>query len=303
MNKFRGWCFTLNNPVINGPLLQQKISIGCDYGVFQREVGTLGTEHYQGYIYFKSARAMPRRLIPLAHWSAARGSAAQNRVYCTKEPRLAGPWEHGTCPMQGERSDLIAAAALLKNGSSISAVADMMPSTFIANAGGLYKYQRTLGQGGHPTLMLRSNYLFFGATRSGKSYHARLCEPSAYIKTPDKWFDYYCGENATIWDDYSAGWAIPLATLLQLLDGYYTRCEVKGGFEHWLSVTNIFTTNVHPSKWYDYKDRVAQRDALAARFTAVYFFDGREIIREVIGFDNLRLFFSTESLTALSNWD
>jgi len=290
-----GWTFTWNNPTRSGPdLLKLLQATGATYSVFQHERGESGTPHYQGYIHFKAARRFDavKKILPLAHWQEQKGNAEHSIVYCTKQDtRIGGPWTFGSAPAQGNH--LKDATTALAAGKTMREVAQDLPDVFTLYASGLYKFQRTLGQGCHPTLVVRQNWLFYGSPGSGKSYRARLICPDAYVKRPNKWFEFYSGETESIWDDYGAGWAMPLAELLQLLDGYYTRVEVKGGEEHWLSTTNIITSNVHPLNWYDYKDRNVLLVALARRFSGVYVFTARDReLTEILGADEILRFFT-----------
>jgi len=272
----RGWCFTWNNPTLTGDALNTRLlaQSAIEYYVFQKESGERATQHFQGYVHYKNSRVMPLRLLPgNPHWEKARGTPQQNHDYCTKmETRIEGPWEHGEMPKQGKRTDLEATAARIIAGSTMHDIALSDPVTFIENSSGICRLFRTLGQASHPTHIQRHNFLFYGPTRTGKSYHARECEPLAYIKLPDQWWDGYNGEDAVIWDDFSAGWSITLVRLLQLTDNYYTRVEIKGGFEHFAATTNIFTTNIHPSQWYNYTARAEQQRALGKRFEGVYIY-------------------------------
>jgi len=49
-----------------------------------------------------------------AHLEASRGSPQQNKEYCTKEPRLGGPWEFGEMGEQGKRCDIKAFVDAMK---------------------------------------------------------------------------------------------------------------------------------------------------------------------------------------------
>lgn len=82
------------------------------YLVFQLESGASGTKHLQGYCQCASRKSLAQikqlfHEIPGAHWEVAKGSAKQNKTYCTKEEsRLDGPWEHGTMSSAGKRNDI-----------------------------------------------------------------------------------------------------------------------------------------------------------------------------------------------------
>jgi len=87
-DRYRRWCFTLNNPV-DGVDYFNKIKDAEHirrfvYGV---EVGESGTKHLQGYIEFTAVRRIAplKIMFPTAHWESAKGNYKQNYVYCTKE--------------------------------------------------------------------------------------------------------------------------------------------------------------------------------------------------------------------------
>lgn len=107
------WVFTLNN------WTQEEHDLLCSvandeskrvrYLVFGKEVGEQGTPHLQGYVEFEAAvrfTTVKNRLgLQRAHVEVAKGSAQQNREYCTKE----GDFEEfgEVAPVgQGRRTDL-----------------------------------------------------------------------------------------------------------------------------------------------------------------------------------------------------
>lgn len=108
--RYRHWCFTLNN--YNDDDLDQlrQLAPGCKYLVYGKEVGDAGTKHLQGFVSFPN----PRRVSTLhtwfhhsAHWEVARDPRAA-ATYCKKDGDFE---EHGTSPEQscskrGQRSDL-----------------------------------------------------------------------------------------------------------------------------------------------------------------------------------------------------
>lgn len=121
----KNWCFTLNNPTDDESSHLRRFDddnyrndIGVTYLCYQREAGDSGTEHYQGYITFTTRKRLSQAKAALAercHLEVAKGTPKQNRTYCTKEPRIDGPWEYGDIPQgSGNRTDLANLARLFK---------------------------------------------------------------------------------------------------------------------------------------------------------------------------------------------
>lgn len=86
---------------------------GCDYYVMQFEKGHVSEHaHLQGYVHFPHAvrwSQFKNAFAPYGpHFEKAKGTARQNRQYCTKEDtRLKGPYEFGECPGgQGKSAEL-----------------------------------------------------------------------------------------------------------------------------------------------------------------------------------------------------
>ncbi len=99
------WCHSVWTP-------SKMEAAKLNYLVFQLErCPDTGRRHVQLYCHFDSQigrRSVQRRLgLPGAHCEKQRGTPAQAAAYCKKEEsRIDGPWEYGTCPEQGHRSDL-----------------------------------------------------------------------------------------------------------------------------------------------------------------------------------------------------
>ncbi|AXH74253.1 MAG: putative viral replication protein [Cressdnaviricota sp.] len=119
MSRAINWCFTTNN--YNDQHILRLRSLyeddNCNYIVFGKEVGEQGTPHLQGFCCFKKRKTFNqvKALIPDSHLSVAKGSAAQNKKYCSKE----GDWtEYGDIPScQGKRTDLDELVATIKEGT------------------------------------------------------------------------------------------------------------------------------------------------------------------------------------------
>lgn len=88
----RRWCFTLNNPSIDGSSFFDTSSIKI--GIWQLEQGEQCVPHYQGFVIFLIGRRLAhcKKLIPRAHWEVAKGTDSENLKYCTKnDGRLSQP--------------------------------------------------------------------------------------------------------------------------------------------------------------------------------------------------------------------
>lgn len=229
------WCFTLNNPEDYGAtvasvrnLVEQEKKV--HYAVLQYERGPAGTPHIQGYWVLASKKRLQqvRALIPGAHFEGARGSKAQNKTYCTKvETRIDGPWEFGEFVEERARSDLRAAVDSIRAGSSLQQLVQDHAVPFVRNNRGLVQL-RTLLQPAKPRPDLEVYYIF-GESGTGKSRYAYARWGDAYVKPPSGWWDGYDGEEAVIWDDFRANHMM-FAELLQALDRYKYRGQIKGGY-------------------------------------------------------------------------
>ena len=86
------WCFTYNNyTVTEMEQMEQVFKQMCSGYIFEEEVGEEGTPHLQGYLEFsKKVRPFSLKLNKGIHWEKAKGSRAQNIIYCSKDQgRLA----------------------------------------------------------------------------------------------------------------------------------------------------------------------------------------------------------------------
>jgi hypothetical protein len=89
----RAWCFTINNyedtdVVRLSELVQNEYA---RYVCFQPEIGASGTRHVQGYVVFANAKQLSgvkRRISRRCHAEPAKGTAQQNREYCSKADTL-----------------------------------------------------------------------------------------------------------------------------------------------------------------------------------------------------------------------
>lgn len=102
MSYQKNWCFTLNNYTDENLAVLE--TFPCTYIIYGKEVGEQGTPHLQGYVQMeKRTRMTALRKLLQCHWSPARGTPEQNKVYCSKEGDV---YERGVPTVEGQRADI-----------------------------------------------------------------------------------------------------------------------------------------------------------------------------------------------------
>lgn len=256
MSNAKNWCFTINNPLFDGDFVKDLLSPLSGYLVFQKEIGASGTPHYQGYVQFTQRRRLPflKDLFPTAHWEVARGNAAQNKIYCTKEPRLEPYIEFGKPVQKGERVDIEDFRdAILEGTDNLSLVMEF--------PGQCAKFTRFIDFVRAASFRPRNEKptvrCYYGDSGTGKTRDATAFmgpEKTFILSRPDSgrplWWDgYNPTEHLSIVFDDFYGW-VPWSYLLQVLDRNAFSVEIKGG-KIPLNSPNIFlTSNSHPESWY-----------------------------------------------------
>jgi len=251
MSRFRPAAFTINNYSYAdvAHLLQSYESGKLTYLVFQRECGSEGTPHIQGYAVSKDSRSLSSWKSVVgdrAHIERANGSAKQNRDYCTKEEtRIEGTEfeERGSITKQGLRTDLEQVYSLVKEGASEREICEADPANFIKFSTGIKRalllHQERRG-------WKTTVFWWYGSTGTGKSALAAERFPEAYWKPGGtKWWDGYDGQADVIIDDYRRD-LCTFSELLRLLDRYPLIVENKGGSNQFLARNLVITTPRSP---------------------------------------------------------
>lgn len=238
---------------------------------WQLEKGESGTPHLQGVVLF----GKPRRLAwcrgqMACHWEPKKGSWEQAIAYVSKEEgQLEGPWTIGSVPQPGARSDVL---HLREMAESRKRLRDMEGEEL-----------QQVGRSTRLWSMLRGAFppvrkeelevtLLVGKPGIGKTRFAydKFAHGEEFYRLPvskDMWFDGYDGEPIVLIDDFTG--QMPLHLLLQILDRYPVQVPVKGGFVWWCPEKIIITSNMHPSKWYDYAKREVHYRSLCRRIHLV----------------------------------
>lgn len=272
------YCFTYNNPTLDSDDIINVLKQDVTYLVFQKESGENATVHYQGYFELKTPKRITAlRRILACHYEKRNGSVQQAIDYCKKDDtRVAGPWEVGTpshvSTERGKRNDLIPLYDAARAGKTLDEIADLNPASYMRNYRAI-QHIRQMKALENPGVRETLNVLvYFGAPGTGKTYKAYTDYPDLYAIPcgKDIWFDNYAGEKTMLYDDFSG--QVRLVDLLRYLDKYPVQVPVKGAFVFLHCTTIIITTNVHPSRWYDYTKRQSSEKALARRFSDLFWF-------------------------------
>lgn len=277
--RFRAWCFTLNNYDDVRDLIKIKDNLKkAKYWVIGKEVGSSGTKHLQGYVYYKNAisfKSIQKKLLNRAHVEIAKGNAEQNLKYCSKD----GDFEvFGEMPKQGKRSDLDIIKEYVQDGGQ-----DLKEIYKLSSNLQAYK----MGQVGIQLFGKKRNfktkvYWFYGPTGTGKTKKAvEDCGEDVHFQTIPKWWDGYNQQENVIIDDYRRD-IFTFTYLLRLLDRYPMTVETKGGTQNFTSKNIYITCNKSPAEcWEGRCDE--DIDQLLRRIDVIQFFGTNENDTEVGG--------------------
>lgn len=275
----KNWCFTTNN---YGEEDEARIRLldehdGVKYVVFGREVGASGTRHLQGFVSLTDRKRFSyvKELLPQgSHIEKAKGTAGDNRTYCSKEGDFE---EFGEIPRTTNSSKLTDDVALevmrlIRTGpAGVRTVESMLASQWLRNG------QRFIGNSllsvrpcARPNISVKWYHGPPGYGKSRRAHHELGSEP--YMKDArTKWWHGYMLEPDVIIDDMASN-GIHINHLLRWFDRYPCYVETKGGQVPLLAVNIIVTSNFAPEDVF-HECPVPSILALKRRMTVVKFVD------------------------------
>lgn len=255
----RHFCFTINNPSNQDINALETVSShkSFKYMVFGREIApTTGTMHLQGYIELNTPSRRNALRILLGGRAALfkrYGSREQARNYCMKEGKYIeiGKWDPKG---QGARTDLESLMELIREDVPQREIMELLPNTFSRHMKFAEKYLALVERDASKDFRKIHTTVIHGSAGKGKSRIARELEEAAggrlFVVNTDETFpfDGYDGEDAIILDDFYGG--LKHHFLLNVLDGYQLRVNVKGShrYARWTRV--YITSNDAPEQWY-----------------------------------------------------
>lgn len=286
-SRYRLWCFTFfghPQPDPNPPIFLD-INLGNILNAlaiaYQEELAPdTGRRHWQGVMRLKTPLSLQRmkeiRLLEGAHWEPCK-NLEQSLKYCSKEDTRApgavpvdmGDWGH-----QGRKSGAASLVSTVIENPQMTEreMLDLFPTEFVRYPGALMRIRNALG------LCRDSNtphtvVVVVGPSGFGKSRYVaeHYPPPDAYYKSlgTERWWQDYAGQLTVVFDDFT-GAVIKFRDLLNLLDRYPQKVELKGGSVDYLATTTVITSNRPPHQWYQ-PEVVALHglDALLRRLTHI----------------------------------
>lgn len=245
-SRSRGWVFTLNN-YTNEDVVKLN-DIKSVYLIYGREIApTTGTPHLQGYVYFQNAKSFNAvlKMLPKGiHLEPQNGTNDQAIEYCKKDNDFT---EIGTRPSQGKRNDIQIVKDMVTTGKGMSAIIESASNyQTLKMAEMLFKYKEPKRNWKPQVTWL------FGESGIGKTRKAYDLLPNAYRKTNNlgKWWDGYDADEDVIIDDVKDLTKEFYISLLELLDRYEARVEVKGGSRQFLAKRIVITSIEDPRNMY-----------------------------------------------------
>lgn len=257
------FAFTFNFP---GPasaetILKQLEDSGLyKRGIFQKEIGEEGREHYQGWVYtvkttrVKAVKDHLQTIWPGGHVEPTYKPPVANWRYCSKEDtRVEGPWSFGGAPAgAGKRTDLgTVAREFASSNFSMDWLRLEHPGMFIRYRKGFEELREASIT--NETRIFPEVRVYYGVPGSGKSHRADTEYPRAHRWAQSTNGNVYAGNYRSgnphhIFEDFS-GW-VPFRWLMAFLDKYPIQVNAMGRMVDCQRRVVIFTSNTHPRDWY-----------------------------------------------------
>lgn len=262
----RSWAFTSFD--VEEPVFDDK---QMKYMIYGREVcPSTGKEHWQGFIYFynkKTLRTIKRQVSDKWHFSACRGTTAENIAYCSKDGKFT---EHGDRPQKGKRTDLLVIKEDIMSGKRVETMMLEDPMLYHQYGRTLDKIEDVYNRTKFRTEMTQGIW-YYGPTGCGKSHAAfegYSNETHYNLINDNGWWDGYRGQETVIINDFR-GW-IPYDVLLQLVDKYPMSVKRRGREPlPFVSKRVIITSSLSPEECYHNRDDNDSIEQLKRRFKII----------------------------------
>jgi len=272
MNDIRGrhWCITINNYSTDESVLRLQFEHpSVQYSIRGYEVGDSGTPHLQAFVTFRNRQRLAhvKRVFLGCHAELKRGTIEQAIEYCKKDEVFI---EHGDPPQESNtpgNQATIEKWDKVKDSAKRGNLEEIPSDIFVRYYSALKRIMADNMQRPQDLDSVCGLY-YYGIAGSGKTTKARAEYPGSYIKSRDRWWDGYQGEETVILDDLDK-YHVALAGLIKdWADKWTFKAEVKGGYI-WIRPLRFIITSQYSIDqiW----DDIETRQALHRRFTCTHF--------------------------------
>lgn len=268
----RGYSITINNWTEEELATMLELYDSTKYCIIGFEkCPTTGTPHLQTYAYWPNGKSWNtiEKKLKRSHIEIAKGTALQNRTYCSKDGDF---YEYGEIPKQGERSDLQSFKDAILSGMSEEDLCEQFTDS-MARYDRFYKRIKNIDLKKKCKSIIKPEVIVItGPTGCGKTH-------TVYADNDiDNIYKMECGDGSSgsiFWDDYNGEDIIliddfhnnfKLDYMLRLLDKYPMKLNVKGGHTYKVAKKIYITSNIDPEYWYPNCPDV-HRAALQRRIT------------------------------------
>nr|QTE03372.1 MAG: replication-associated protein [Grus japonensis CRESS-DNA-virus sp.] len=266
MSRAKGWCFTINNPVLQDDWELISCQASAEYLVYGRETGEAETLHYQGYVIFSSPRSLAqmKKVLTRAHLEARKGTHKQASDYCKKDGDFE---EYGELPKSAAETskEMWKNVITWAEEGAMARIKDEYPAIYL-------RYLEKLRSMGRPPLAILpelENEWWYGATGTGKSRKLWRDFPGHYAKQLNKWWDGYENEEVVAIEEWAPKNECTASALKVWADRYPFPVEVKGGKLNKIRPRKIIVlSNYTPEQCFPQAEDV---EPIRRRFKVIHF--------------------------------
>lgn len=193
--------------------------------------------------------------------------------------------EFGTTPKKitdkGKRNDISRVKQMIEDGKNYEEIADEEPAMILKYSKGIKELLTIRNKKDTEKFRFLENTVIWGNAGSSKSREVYDIEGAENVYKLDKakneaWFCGYNGEKVLLIDDFY-GW-IRYDMLLNILDGYRLRIQVKGGHD-WAKWEKVYiTSNKEYTEWYEKSE--TDLEPLTRRITNIIEINRKEEMRK-----------------------
>lgn len=270
----RGHLLTVNNWTEDDLVATLSLLDSAKYSVIGFEKGSeKETPHFHAYGYWPNGKAISsiKKEVNRAHIDVCKGTPEQCRNYVIKDGEYE---EFGTCPRQGNRTDLQAFKDAIINGMSEEELCEEFTEC-MARYDRFYQRIKNMTMKKKSTSMIAPKVIVLigepGVGKTRQVYDNHDINDIYKLEVGDGsanslFWDGYNGEEVILIDDFHNN--IKLDYMLRLLDRYPMKINIKGSYTWRTSNTIYITSNIHPDYWYPNCPNI-HKEALRRRISEI----------------------------------